>query len=56
MAGVEVLRGSAEPEKRMWPGGAFDPMGLSKVRYSLFEGVFLREALSNSKRWPNAPR
>jgi len=31
MAGVETLRGSAEPEKRMFPGGAFDPLALSAV-------------------------
>ena len=28
MAGVESFRGAAEPEKRVYPGGAFDPMGL----------------------------
>lgn len=31
MAGVETLRGSAEPEKRMFPGGPFDPLALSAV-------------------------
>jgi len=30
MAGAESFRGNAEPEKRVYPGGAFDPMGMSK--------------------------
>ncbi|PRW57230.1 light-harvesting of photosystem I [Chlorella sorokiniana] len=30
MAGAESFRGAAEPEKRVYPGGAFDPMGMSK--------------------------
>jgi len=30
MAGVESFRGNAEPEKRIYPGGAFDPMGMAK--------------------------
>ena len=30
MAGVEVFRGNADAEKRIYPGGAFDPMGMSK--------------------------
>jgi len=30
MAGVESMRGGAETEKRVYPGGAFDPMGMSK--------------------------
>lgn len=30
MAGVESFRGNADAEKRIYPGGAFDPMGLSK--------------------------
>ena len=30
MAGVESLRGAADAEKRVYPGGAFDPMGMSK--------------------------
>ena len=28
MAGAESFRGAAEPEKRVYPGGAFDPMGM----------------------------
>ena len=28
MAGVESMRGGAETEKRVYPGGAFDPMGM----------------------------
>ncbi|KAL4437478.1 hypothetical protein ABPG77_003459 [Micractinium sp. CCAP 211/92] len=30
MAGAESFRGQAEAEKRVYPGGAFDPMGMSK--------------------------
>jgi light-harvesting complex I chlorophyll a/b binding protein 1 len=30
MAGVESFRGAADAEKRIYPGGAFDPMGMSK--------------------------
>jgi light-harvesting complex I chlorophyll a/b binding protein 1 len=30
MAGVELFRGAADAEKRIYPGGAFDPMGMSK--------------------------
>jgi len=30
MAGVEIQRGNADAEKRIYPGGAFDPMGMSK--------------------------
>jgi len=30
MAGVEFFRGAADAEKRIYPGGAFDPMGMSK--------------------------
>ena len=30
MAGVETLRGGADAEKRIYPGGAFDPVGMSK--------------------------
>lgn len=28
MAGAESFRGAAEAEKRVYPGGAFDPMGM----------------------------
>lgn len=28
MAGAESFRGAGEPEKRVYPGGAFDPMGM----------------------------
>eukprot|EP01023_Acetabularia_acetabulum_P005837 TRINITY_DN123_c0_g2_i3.p1 TRINITY_DN123_c0_g2~~TRINITY_DN123_c0_g2_i3.p1 ORF type:complete len:413 (+),score=88.12 TRINITY_DN123_c0_g2_i3:169-1239(+) len=43
MAGVEVLRGSQEdPEKRVYPGGAFDPAGFSKNADS-FEMMKLKE-------------
>jgi hypothetical protein len=28
MAGVESFRGAAEPEKRIYPGGPFDPAGM----------------------------
>ena len=32
MAGAESYRGAeSDPEKRRYPGGPFDPMGLSKV-------------------------
>ena len=31
MAGVEVYRGAAEREQRVYPGGPFDPVGLAKV-------------------------
>jgi hypothetical protein len=31
LAGAEVYRGNAEKEKRIYPGGPFDPLGLSKV-------------------------
>lgn len=27
---VEILRNGAEGERRIWPGGQFDPLGLSK--------------------------
>ena len=42
LAGAEVYRGNAEKEKRIYPGGPFDPLGLSKVclqqqRLSSFE-------------------
>jgi len=37
MGGVEGLRASAEPEKRMYPGGAFDPFGFSKDSSKLEE-------------------
>ncbi len=30
MAGVEIQRGNADAEKRVYPGGAFDPMGMAK--------------------------
>jgi hypothetical protein len=30
MAGAESFRGAAEGDKKMYPGGAFDPMGMSK--------------------------
>ncbi|EFN55066.1 hypothetical protein CHLNCDRAFT_35848 [Chlorella variabilis] len=30
MAGAESFRGAAEPEKRVYPGGPFDPAGMSK--------------------------
>ena len=30
MAGAESMRGAADAEKRVYPGGAFDPMGMSK--------------------------
>jgi light-harvesting complex I chlorophyll a/b binding protein 1 len=30
MAGAESFRGNADAEKRVYPGGAFDPMGMSK--------------------------
>jgi hypothetical protein len=40
MAGVESLRGSQEdPEKRKYPGGAFDPAGLAKVHSLLHAGT-----------------
>jgi len=29
MAGVESLRGGADAEKRIYPGGSFDPMGMA---------------------------
>ena len=32
MAGAESFRGAAEPEKRVYPGGAFDPMGMVRGR------------------------
>ena len=35
MAGVESFRGAAEPEKRVYPGGAFDPMGMVRGGGSL---------------------
>ena len=30
LAGVESFRGNAEGDKKVYPGGAFDPMGMSK--------------------------
>ena len=30
MAGAESFRGNAEGDKRVYPGGAFDPVGMSK--------------------------
>ncbi|PSC71068.1 light-harvesting of photosystem I [Micractinium conductrix] len=30
MAGAESFRGAAETDKRVYPGGAFDPVGMSK--------------------------
>eukprot|EP01026_Neomeris_dumetosa_P044334 TRINITY_DN372_c2_g1_i1.p2 TRINITY_DN372_c2_g1~~TRINITY_DN372_c2_g1_i1.p2 ORF type:complete len:233 (+),score=48.94 TRINITY_DN372_c2_g1_i1:141-839(+) len=43
MAGAEILRGSQEdPEKRVYPGGAFDPAGFSKNADS-FETMKLKE-------------
>jgi hypothetical protein len=30
MAGAESFRANAEGEQRVYPGGAFDPMGMSK--------------------------
>ncbi|WP_289490492.1 chlorophyll a/b-binding protein, partial [Klebsiella pneumoniae] len=33
MAGAESLRGAAEPEKRVYPGGPFDPAGMSKGNF-----------------------
>ena len=30
MAAAEISRGNGDAEKRIYPGGAFDPMGLSK--------------------------
>eukprot|EP01023_Acetabularia_acetabulum_P067750 TRINITY_DN9424_c0_g1_i3.p2 TRINITY_DN9424_c0_g1~~TRINITY_DN9424_c0_g1_i3.p2 ORF type:complete len:234 (+),score=74.45 TRINITY_DN9424_c0_g1_i3:141-842(+) len=43
MAGAETLRGSQEdPEKRVYPGGAFDPAGFSKNADS-FETMKLKE-------------
>jgi len=32
LAGAEVYRGNAEKEKRIYPGGPFDPLGFAKVR------------------------
>ena len=31
LAGAEVYRGNAEKEKRIYPGGPFDPLGFAKV-------------------------
>eukprot|EP01024_Parvocaulis_polyphysoides_P022729 TRINITY_DN2107_c0_g1_i1.p2 TRINITY_DN2107_c0_g1~~TRINITY_DN2107_c0_g1_i1.p2 ORF type:complete len:257 (-),score=50.11 TRINITY_DN2107_c0_g1_i1:233-913(-) len=43
MAGAEILRGSQEdPEKRLYPGGAFDPAGFSK-NADTFEMMKLKE-------------
>ena len=33
LAGAEVYRGNAEKEKRIYPGGPFDPLGFAKVRH-----------------------
>ena len=35
LAAAESLRGAAEPEKRAYPGGAFDPVGLVSAPPSL---------------------
>ena len=34
MAGAESFRANAEGEQRVYPGGAFDPMGMSKGNLS----------------------
>jgi hypothetical protein len=34
MAGVEAQRADADAAKRIYPGGAFDPMGMSKGNLS----------------------
>lgn len=37
MAGVESMRGAADAEKRIYPGGSFDPMGMASDEKKLKE-------------------
>ena len=39
MAGAESFRGAAEVEKRVYPGGAFDPVGLVRTALRLAPGT-----------------